>query len=371
MAQIQSTLACNLDRQILAAALPLFEAEKVDAIEWSFDALFKQETIPDWFTELITTYSNANRLVGHGVYFSLFSGKWLLAQQQWLKELDKLSKQFCFQHVSEHFGFMTGEDFHKGAPISLPLTNRTLMVGIDRLKRIQDACKCPVGIENLAFSYNIDEVKKQGDFLNNLLAPVNGFLILDLHNVYCQLENFDVAFDDLLHSFPLHRIREIHISGGSWDDTSPKKIRRDTHDNAVPEEVFNLLRKTIPMCENLKYVVLEQMGSSLFSPKSIADFQSDFEQMHAIVLSHNQTDSSFSSNDFACKELLPAANNPYEDLQLYEQQKVLSDILENVDSVAHAKALLAASNVASSDWNCESWDDAMLQTAIAIAQKWK
>ena len=84
MAKVYSTLACNLDRQILAAALLLFEVEKVDAIEWSFDILFKQKVIPDWFTDLIATYSNENLLVGHGVYYSLFSGKWLPAQQKWM-----------------------------------------------------------------------------------------------------------------------------------------------------------------------------------------------------------------------------------------------------------------------------------------------
>lgn len=371
MAQVYATLACNLDQQLLAAALPLFEREKVDAIEWSFDALYKHDAIPDWFTDLISSYSKANRLVGHGVFFSLFSGKFLPEQQKWLKDLNILSNQFCFQHISEHFGFMTGEDFHKGAPISLPLNNSTLMIGIDRLKRIQDACNCPVGIENLAFAYNIDEVEKQGTFLNNLLEPINGFLILDLHNLFCQIQNFKIEFDKLLQSFPIHRIHEIHISGGSWQNIANKKIRRDTHDNAVPNEVFNLLRQTMPICKNLKFVVLEQMGSSLTSHKNILDFQEDFEQMHTIVSKHNQTSVSTSTNDFINKELLLSADKPQEDLQLYEQQKTLASILENAKSVEHAKTLIVTSNLAYSNWNCETWDDAMLQTAIAIAQKWK
>jgi len=55
---IKSAIACNLDRNILLSALPLFQAEEVEAIEWSFDALFKVKHIPDWFVELLKEFSN-------------------------------------------------------------------------------------------------------------------------------------------------------------------------------------------------------------------------------------------------------------------------------------------------------------------------
>jgi hypothetical protein len=38
-----------LDRDILASALPLFEAGKVEAIEWSFDSLFKVKAVHSFF----------------------------------------------------------------------------------------------------------------------------------------------------------------------------------------------------------------------------------------------------------------------------------------------------------------------------------
>ena len=161
MPQPYAAVACNLDQHILLSCLPLFEMEKVEAVEWSFDALFRFREIPPWFTELLQTFSRENRLVGHGVFFSLFSGRWSEAQQHWLAQLKKLSATYRFDHITEHFGFMTGADFHTGAPISLPFTPATLAIGRDRLARIYDACECPVGLENLAFAYSIDEVKKQ------------------------------------------------------------------------------------------------------------------------------------------------------------------------------------------------------------------
>ena len=255
MTKILSTISCNLDANILQATLPLLQAEKVQAIEWSFDTLFNHRKIPQWFVELVKAFSDKNRLIGHGVFFSLFSGKWSAEQQRWLEHLKKLSNEFHFDHVTEHFGFMTGADFHKGAPISVPFTDTTLAIGRDRLQRISDACACPVGLENLAFSYSLEEVKKHGDFLNQLIEPVNGFIILDLHNLYCQMHNFEVGFKEIISLYPLDRVREIHISGGSWESSAinpEKKIRRDTHDESVPDEVFQLLNWTIEKCPKLK-----------------------------------------------------------------------------------------------------------------------
>ncbi len=373
MSKILSSIACNLDPHILLAALPLLEAEKIEAVEWSFDTLFKQQEVPDWFLALIKEFSDQNRLIGHGVFFSLFSGKWSAEQQNWLRRLEVLAKEFSFDHITEHFGFMTGEDFHKGAPISIPYTATTLALGQDRLKRIQAACLCPVGLENLAFSYSIDEVKRHGEFLNRLVESVNGFIILDLHNLYCQIHNFDIGFEEIMALYPLHRVREVHISGGSWQDSlivPGEKIRRDTHDDAVPNEVFALLEHSISQCPNLKYVVLEQLGSGLLTAESRSLFQQDFLHMDQIIRSSNQI-SSQPANPFLppAKSLIEAF--PLENERLHAQQVQLSDILETAANFDAAQTMLQSSDLAHSEWEVEKWDPRMLETALAIAQKWK
>lgn len=366
------SIACNLDKNMLLAALPLFESGKVEGLEWSFDALFKLPAIPDWFHELLVAYGNEGRLIGHGVYFSLFSGKWMPEQANWLEQLRQFSKTYQFDHVTEHFGFMTGEDFHKGAPISIPFTSSTLAIGKDRLKRIQAACNCPVGLENLAFAYSLDEVKRHGEFLSKLIEPVNGFIILDLHNLFCQLHNFEVGFEEIMALYPLDRVREIHISGGSWEDSMVvpgRRIRRDTHDDPVPDSVFQLLEKAIGRCPNLKFVVMEQLGSALHTEAEKLAFQQDFWKMEAIVERSSKPPTS-NLNDFLPKEpfLFGAAA---EDLELAAQQAQLSQILETAANYENACQLLAASQLAHSEWQVESWEPAMLETAIAIAQKWK
>lgn len=373
MPKVLSAIACNLDANILAACLPLLEESRVEAIEWSFDALYKVKEVPAWFHELLTAFGNEQRLIGHGVFFSLFSGKWLPEQEQWLKHLEQTAAEFRFDHITEHFGFMTGKDFHHGAPLNIPYTASTLNIGRDRLKRIYHACGRPVGLENLAFSYSLDEVKRHGAFLEQLLEPVNGFIILDLHNLYCQLRNFDISFDEMIALYPLDRVREIHISGGSWDDSAVdpnRRVRRDTHDDAVPDEVFHLLEMTMPKCPHLRYVVLEQLGNGLSTAMSRQCFYNDFLQMEEIVRKHNHDRDADPSDPFLPISPL-STGTAVEDMTLYQQQLELSAILESSDSYAGAMYALKQSSLADSDWRIEQWEPYMIETAVKIAQKWK
>lgn len=363
-----------MDTSILQAALPLLQTAEVEAIEWSFDALFQLDKVPTWFRQLLQAFSDENRLIGHGIFFSLFSGKWAKEQQDWLDHLERLVKVLPLDHVTEHFGFMTGKDFHKGAPLGIPLTPSTLSIGQDRLKRISSAAQCPVGLENLAFAYSIDDVKQHGDFLHQLLVPVNGFIILDLHNLYCQIHNFNYNKDAILSLYPLKLVREIHISGGSWESTtlSPeKRIRRDTHDDSVPEAVFELLASVIPLCPNLKFVVLEQLGTALRNNIEQAQYQDDFKKMKRIVQEFSkELTGSPALNDFLfTTKTIPT--KPLEDEQLWLEQIELSGILETSKSYHEAKFALNKSILAHTAWGVENWDPDMLETALAIAQKWK
>jgi uncharacterized protein len=374
MPEIRSAIACNLDIHLLQASLPLLEAEKVQAIEWSFDALYQHPTLPDWFTELLQAFSQEGRLIGHGVFFSLFSGQWTSEQQQWLDQLSGLSREYHFDHITEHFGFMTGADFHKGAPLSIPFTATTLAIGQDRLKRIQQAGQCPVGLENLAFAYSPEEVKRQGDFLHRLVESVNGFIILDLHNLFCQLRNFDVPFEELIAGYPLERVREIHVSGGSWSDSlvdPSRKIRRDTHDDAVPVDVFGLLERAMDRCPNLKYVVLEQISSSLDKEESRQQYRQDFLVMDEIVSRRNQHLAQSAACSFLPAEPYWIAGRPLEDARLHAQQRSLASILETAATYEQAQAALQASSLAHSEWGIEKWEPVMVETAMAIAQKWR
>ena len=180
---------------------------------------------------------------------------------------------------------MDAGDFHQAAPLPVPRNETTLRIGQDRLKTLSEIAGVPVGLENLAFAFGLDDVRGQGEFLDELLEPVDGFLLLDLHNLDCQLRNFDCQAEDLLSSYPLSRVREMHISGGSWSESSveSRTIRRDTHDGSVPKEIFDLLETAIGLCPNLEAVILEQLGTALVTEAQQTQFRDDFVRMREIV----------------------------------------------------------------------------------------
>jgi hypothetical protein len=149
-----------------------------------------------------------------------------------------------------------------------------------------------------------------------------------------------------------------------------KPVRRDTHDEAVPEVVFEFLSKTISNCPNVKFVVLEQLGTALGTQASQAAFQSDFLRMDSIIKSLAPDFHQTSAHTFAP---LPGRANtlPLEDPDLYKQQVQLSRILETAGSVNEAKTMLLSSDLCNTAWEVENWAPYMLETAISIAQKWK
>jgi uncharacterized protein (UPF0276 family) len=352
--------------EFLKACLPLFLKNEIDVIEWSFDIIRNEKAKPRWVKQLLKEYSANNRLIGHGVRYSLFDAKFNKRQITWLKQLKKETKKYNYNHITEHFGFMSSNNFHKGAPLPIPLNKSTLAIGINRLKSIQEVASVRIGIENLALSFCIDDVKKQGKFIEKLTEPINGFLILDLHNIYCQAHNFKIDMLDIIKSYPLKKVREIHISGGSWQNSryekDLKKIRRDTHDGKVPNQIFNILSEVLVLCKNVEYIIFEQLGSSLTDEKSQIQFRKDFLKIKTIVnkITYNKPSK--------LKLIKPKFEKPLTDLVLYKQQQI---ILKTIRSNKNPHKVLNQLNATElKDWNTQTWKPAMLETAIKLLEKW-
>lgn len=287
-------LALLPEADLRDAQLPLFADGLVEALEWTLDVEF-DSALPPWVEALLDHYAAAGVLYGHGVHFSPLSAVFEPRQARWLTQLARAMKRRRYVHMSEHFGFSTVPGLSQGAPLPVPFVPGALRVGRERLRALQEAAGgVPVGLENLALALSSDDVWVHGEFLEQLLEPLGGFLLLDLHNLYCQAQNFDIPAEQLVLAMPLARVRELHVSGGSWAPVSTpqglRPFRRDTHDGPIPEQVFALLAFTLPRCPALEVVFVERLGGTLASALEAERYREEYRRVHALVTGHGVTD---------------------------------------------------------------------------------
>jgi uncharacterized protein len=256
---------------------PLLAAGRLEAVEWTVDMGFGLP-VPASAAAVLDAFGRAGRLWAHGVGYSpLGAGRGDVAEA-WLDEVRADVGRHRYRGLSEHFGFCAGGPIRSGAPLPVPRTAATLAAGRSRLARLAEAAGVPIGLENLALTFSASEALEHGAFLAELVHGVDGYLHLDLHNLWCQAVNFDLDPEVLLAGYPAERVRVVHVSGGSTVDG----IRRDTHDDAVPEEVWGLLQAALPRLPRVEAVFLERIGPSFGAEGAPAQFLADWERLRAV-----------------------------------------------------------------------------------------
>ena len=272
------------DARYLDAARPLFSGGEVEAVEWSVDS-WSMEECQDEIDALLRRYSDAGKLIGHGIQYPVLSSKADKLRGKWLKRLKSAVTPYDYAGISVHVGVATGADIIEGAPLPVPLCTEALETGKKALASLARTVDCQVGIENLALAFSKRDVAEQGVFIAEMLREVDGYLLLDLHNIYCQSVNFGVPILDLVRTYPLKRVLEIHVSGGSWSQHRAKraKVRRDTHDGRVPEEVFEALPAVVDLCPMARFVILEKLPQSFRTRADALGFRKDFLRMKSMV----------------------------------------------------------------------------------------
>lgn len=283
---ILSGLSIFGDARYMGAAVPLFNAGEVEVVEWSVDA-WATGAPPDDVAALLSHFGARGNLIGHGIHYPLLDAAAAAdtKRKDWLGRLKKEMRERSYNGLSVHFGFSTGWEIGEGAPLPVPLCETALVLGRASMKELAAAAGCKVGIENLALAFSERDVETQGGFISELLEDVDGYLLLDLHNIYCQSCNFSLDMLALAKTYPLDRVEEIHVSGGSWSEQegSWDRIRRDTHDGRLPDEVLDVLPDVIALCPNLKCVIFEKLPQSFKIDADATGFRADFRRMKQAV----------------------------------------------------------------------------------------
>lgn len=346
------------------ACIPLLELGVVDIIEWSFDQVRIQDR-PVWLNLLLSEYSEADRLIAHGVHYSAFNGYLGDYHKEWLNLWDSEQLHLKFNHISEHIGFKSELSFDSGFPLPFDFDQVNPQVFASTLSALKSHSGCRVGFENLALAFSKSQVLSQPQFLKKLCDEMDGFIVLDLHNLYCQSLNFGMDIDELISFYPYEYIEEIHISGGSDEPSSYdlKQIRRDTHNDRVPEILFDVLGRWLPKFKACKYIILEQLPESLIDLEAMEGFRRDFNRLLTI---RDQYQSSSPSDE---QDVPKKINNLVPDLScepdvFFNEQNKISKMLAQIkfpDEIRKDHYRY---------FKCDDWSMSMVETAMILSKKW-
>ena len=202
--------------------------------------------------------------VAHGVGLSMGSDcpADRARRKSWLARLRQDHRQFRFRWYTDHLGATSLDGLALTLPLPLPMNAQAAGVVRRRLAAMQRIVP-HVGVENNVAYFLLGEPLEEPGFLRAILSRPGMHLLLDVHNLYTMAVNFGFDPEDYLERLDLSRVIEIHLSGGKPSDPawlpSGRVMRLDSHDAAVPDEVWALFAKIVPRCRRLKGVTLERM----------------------------------------------------------------------------------------------------------------
>jgi hypothetical protein len=199
-------------------------------------------------------------IVVHGVELSIGSAHGWHAPCLGL--LDELWVRWPFAWLSEHLSFQRaldtrGRSKETGVPLPLPRTRAALGVVAPRAAALGARYGVPFLLENPA--HYLRELpaepglESEGAFMTALTQASGCGVLLDLHNLHCNAVNFGLDAHDELRRYPLERVLEIHVAGGSWR----AGFLMDSHGARVPEPVWELLHEALAACPRVRGVVFE------------------------------------------------------------------------------------------------------------------
>lgn len=252
------------------ATLPadLYRSDLVAFVEITPETLCRQratgstadiEIVPDRLATAQETCAGLPVVV-HGVELSIGSAHGL--NKAYLRMLDSFQKECPFVWHSEHLGFqtITGDDnstLEIGVPLPMPATVEAVELVAERSATILERYGVPFLLENPAHYFSDlptdREIGNEYNFLTAFTQRSGCYLLLDLHNLYCNAVNHHFDARDVIKTLPLDRVIEIHVAGGSWRDG----FWMDAHDGRVPEPVWELLEYVLPKSPNVRGVVFE------------------------------------------------------------------------------------------------------------------
>lgn len=260
------------DRRFLELTRPLVEAadyyEVAPETLWRDDAEGRLQ--PNGYHR---TFAELRRVTGkpfvaHGVGYSMGTSCASDAKRRraWRARVAADQRTFRFRWWTDHLGATSVDGQSLSLPVPLPMNARAAATVRRRLREMQSVIP-DVGVENNVAYFLLGEPLEEPGFLGAVLRAKRMHLLLDLHNLYTMSVNFGFQPGEYLERLDLSRVIEIHVSGGVDADPAwipgARPMRLDSHDDLVPEPVWQLVEEVVPRCPNLRGVTLERMEGTV------------------------------------------------------------------------------------------------------------
>ncbi len=151
--------------------------------------------------------------------------------------------------VSEHLAWSTHEETYLNDLLPVPYTNEVLARVCNHIDETQSALARPILLENPSTYVQFDQCEmSESDFIREIARRTGCGLLLDVNNVFVSATNHGYSPVDYLDSFPLEKVREIHLAGhATEEDSFGNPLLIDAHDRPVADEVWELYRHVIAL----------------------------------------------------------------------------------------------------------------------------
>lgn len=148
--------------------------------------------------------------------------------------------------VSDHLCWSSvhGQYLHDLLP--LPFTHEAVQQAVSRIQQIQEFLRRQILIENISryIQFRTADMSEQ-DFLIDVATQAGCGILLDINNAHVNAQNLGLDANAFLGAIPAHLIQEIHLAGGTTITMGSENILIDSHNQPVPEVVWDLYRNTI------------------------------------------------------------------------------------------------------------------------------
>jgi len=193
----------------------------------------------------LTALRERHALSVHGVGLSIGSLRTL--DHDHLARLKALCDRYEPESFSEHLAWSSHDGIYFNDLLPLPYTEATLTRVIEHVDQVQTVLGRQMLLENPATYIRFSESTiPEVDFLNQVAARTGCGLLLDINNVFVSAQNHDTEPLAYLDSFPLDRVREIHLGGHAEEtDDVGAPLLIDTHGSPISAAVWALYKHVI------------------------------------------------------------------------------------------------------------------------------